>query len=93
MTLMIDTKLAALRTAPGVEQWNVYVVSLGSKLALSVLRDHPQGIRSVVLDSVSPPTKNIVEVWWTGPVAVVQENLRCLRSAALVRRGVLEARS
>ena len=34
-----------------------------------VLRDHPQGIRSVVLDSVSPPTINIVEKWWSAPAS------------------------
>ena len=34
-----------------------------------VLRDHPQGIRSVVLDSVSPPTVNIVETWWSAPAS------------------------
>jgi pimeloyl-ACP methyl ester carboxylesterase len=34
---------------------------------LIVLRDHPQGIQSVVLDSVSPPTINIVEAWWSAP--------------------------
>src|SRR5262249_13698351 len=33
------------------------------------LRDHPQGIRSVVLDSVSPPTNNIVEKWWSAPAS------------------------
>lgn len=65
--------IAELRTALGIEQWNVYGVSYGTKLALSVLRDHPQGIRSVVLDSVSPPTNNIVEVWWTAPATLFKE--------------------
>lgn len=61
--------IAELRIALGIERWNVYGVSYGSKLALTVLRDHPQGIRSVVLDSVSPPTNNIVEDWWTAPAS------------------------
>ena len=55
--------------ALGIDSWSVYGVSYGSRLALIVLRDHPQGIRSVVLDSVSPPTVNIVETWWSAPAS------------------------
>ena len=61
--------IADLRRALGIDSWNVYGVSYGSRLALIVLRDHPQGIRSVVLDSVSPPTVNIVETWWSAPAS------------------------
>jgi len=61
--------IADLRVALGIDQWDVYGVSYGSRLALTLLRDHPQGIRSVVLDSVSPPTVNIVEDWWTAPAS------------------------
>ena len=61
--------IAELRVALGIDSWNVYGVSYGSKLALIVLRNHPQGIRSVVLDSVSPPNNNIVETWWSAPAS------------------------
>ncbi|WP_062639412.1 alpha/beta fold hydrolase [Caballeronia arationis] len=61
--------IADLRVALGIDSWNVYGVSYGSRLALILLRDHPQGIRSVVLDSVSPPTVNIVETWWSAPAS------------------------
>jgi pimeloyl-ACP methyl ester carboxylesterase len=61
--------IADLKVALGIDTWNVYGVSYGSRLALIVLRDHPQGIRSVVLDSVSPPTVNIVEKWWSAPAS------------------------
>lgn len=61
--------IADLRIALGIERWNVYGVSYGSKLALTLLRNHPQGIRSVVLDSVSPPNSNIVEKWWAAPAS------------------------
>ena len=44
-----------LRLALGYGQVNLYGVSYGSRLALTVLRDFPAGIRSVVLDSVLPP--------------------------------------
>jgi pimeloyl-ACP methyl ester carboxylesterase len=61
--------IADLKVALGIDSWNVYGVSYGSNLALTVLRNHPQGIRSVVLDSVSPPTNNIVEKWWSAPAS------------------------
>jgi pimeloyl-ACP methyl ester carboxylesterase len=63
------TDIADLRVALGIDTWNIYGVSYGSRLALTVLRDHPQGIRSVVLDSVSPPTNNIAETWWSAPAS------------------------
>ncbi len=47
--------VAALRQALGVDTWNLYGVSYGTRLALTVLRDHPEGVRSVVLDSTYPP--------------------------------------
>ena len=61
--------IADLRVALGIEEWNVYGVSYGSKLALVEVRDHPEGIRSVVLDSVSPPNNNIAEDWWSAPAS------------------------
>lgn len=45
----------ALRQALGIEAWNLYGVSYGTRLALTVLRDHPEGVRSAVLDSTYPP--------------------------------------
>ena len=43
-----------LRQALGLDQINLYGTSYGTRLALTALRDHPQGIRSVVIDSVVP---------------------------------------
>lgn len=61
--------IADLRVALGIDQWNVYGVSYGTDLALHLLRAHPDGIRSVVLDSVVPPNLNIVEHWWEAPAS------------------------
>lgn len=47
--------VAELRLALGIDQWNLYGVSYGTRLALTVMRDHPQGVRAVMLDSVYPP--------------------------------------
>lgn len=44
-----------LRIALGIDKWNLYGISYGTKLALTVMRDHPAGVRSVILDSVLPP--------------------------------------
>ena len=43
-----------LRTALGYEQWNLYAVSYGTRLAQTVMRDFPGGVRRVVLDSSYP---------------------------------------
>ena len=56
--------VADLRLALGIEEWNLYGVSYGTDLALQTLRDHPEGIRSVVLDSVVPPQESAVERFW-----------------------------
>lgn len=44
-----------VRRALGIRQWNLFGISYGTRLALTVLRDHPDGVRSAVLDSVYPP--------------------------------------
>lgn len=46
----------ALIDALGYEAFNLYGISYGTRLALVIMRDHPEsGIRSVVLDSTFPP--------------------------------------
>jgi pimeloyl-ACP methyl ester carboxylesterase len=55
---------ADLRVALHITQWNVYGVSYGTDLALQLLRDYPQGIRSMVLDSVVPPQLNLIQEFW-----------------------------
>lgn len=52
--------LADLRVALGIEEWNLYGISYGTRLALTAVRDHPEGIRSVVLDSVYPPDVDLI---------------------------------
>lgn len=46
--------LAEMRVALGYKEWNVYGISYGTRLALTTMRDHPEGVRSVVIDSVVP---------------------------------------
>ncbi len=54
---------ADLRQALGLDAWNVYATSYGSYLAQTLMRDHPEGIRAVVLDSVLPTTYNVAQNW------------------------------
>lgn len=48
-----------LRQALGIEEWNLYGISYGTRLALTVMRDYPQNIRSVILDSSYPPQADL----------------------------------
>ncbi|MEU8925787.1 alpha/beta fold hydrolase [Kitasatospora sp. NPDC048545] len=56
---------ADLREALCIEQWNVFGISYGTDLALLYLREHPQGIRSVGIDGVLPPSLASGAVTWT----------------------------
>jgi pimeloyl-ACP methyl ester carboxylesterase len=47
--------VADMRLALGIEEWNLLGVSYGTRLAMTVMRDYPAGIRSVILDSPYPP--------------------------------------
>ncbi|MBI1282564.1 MAG: alpha/beta fold hydrolase [Anaerolineaceae bacterium] len=47
--------VADLRVALGYDEWNLFGISYGTRLALTVMRDHPEGVRSVIIDSVYPP--------------------------------------
>jgi pimeloyl-ACP methyl ester carboxylesterase len=47
--------LERVRTALGIETWNVYGVSYGTRVAQHYLRQYPERVRSLVLDGVVPP--------------------------------------
>jgi pimeloyl-ACP methyl ester carboxylesterase len=48
-----------LRQALGHDKLNLYGVSYGTRLALTLMRDYPQAVRSAVLDSVYPLEVNL----------------------------------
>ena len=54
--------LEDLRLLLGIREWNLIAYSYGTDLAQVVLARHPQGIRSVVLDSVLPVDMNYDEI-------------------------------
>ncbi|KOU32005.1 transporter [Streptomyces sp. WM6372] len=64
-----DTESAAdyedLRTALGVKQWNLYGISYGTHLALVSMRLHPEGLRSVGMDGILPPSRGGSAATWS----------------------------
>lgn len=58
-----------LRLALGYEAVNLYGVSYGTREELEVMRSHPDGIRSVILDSALPTDVDALAEW--GPNAAL----------------------
>lgn len=56
-----------VRAALGYDTWNLYGVSYGTELALTVMRDFPDTVRSAVLDSVVPLQADLMA---DGPVTM-----------------------
>ncbi len=52
-----------LRKALGYPKWNLVGVSYGAVLAQTLMRDHPEGVRSVVLDSTVPVNVTLADYW------------------------------
>lgn len=50
--------MALLQDEIEYTEFNLLGISYGTRLALTVMRDYPDGIRSVILDSVYPPNEN-----------------------------------
>lgn len=48
-----------IRQALGYDQWNLWGISYGTRLALTTMRDYPTYIRSVILDSSYPLEVNL----------------------------------
>lgn len=53
--------IEAVRVALGVERWNVVGVSYGTTVALELLRRHPETVRSAIIDSAYPGSRNTVD--------------------------------
>ncbi len=55
-TAALVADLEAVRSALGVERWNVWGGSYGTRVAQEYARAHPERVRSLILDGVVPPT-------------------------------------
>lgn len=51
--------MADLLQVLGYSAWNVYGISYGSRLTMTVLRDHPDIVRSIIIDGVFPPEADL----------------------------------
>jgi pimeloyl-ACP methyl ester carboxylesterase len=75
--------LDELRIALGYDRWNVLGVSNGGLATLTLMRLHPEGIRSVVLDSPnSNDTLPIVDRWRTANRLLEKVFADCAADAA-----------
>ena len=71
----------------GYDRWNLVGVSYGSRLALAMMRDYPQYIRSVILDSVYPPQADIyLDSYYNGERALAVLFAACAASASCDER-------
>lgn len=54
-----------LMRAMGLQRWNLYAVSYGTRVGLEIIRHTPQYLRAVVLDSLYPPEVNaeLADAW------------------------------
>ena len=64
-TIESANDLADLRIALGIDEWNVYGISYGTDHALTYMRMHPQGTRSVGIDGIFPPPLTGGVAAWT----------------------------
>lgn len=51
----------AVMSALGYPTYNIFGISYGTRLALEVLRTAPDGVRSVIIDGVAPPTVKLYD--------------------------------
>ncbi len=77
---------ANLREALKIEEWNVHGYSYGTDLALTFMREHPLGIRSVILDSVVPPSVATLGWAWTSVREAFDNLVRACDSQPSCRR-------
>lgn len=52
--------IEAIRQALDINQWNLFGGSYGTTLALTIMRDWPDGVRSAILDSAAPLEANVL---------------------------------
>jgi len=79
------TDIAELRQVMGYKQYNLAGVSYGTRLALATMRDHPEGLRAVILDSVYPPEVHAYESRQAGVEAAFEKLFDACRVTAYCR--------
>ena len=72
----IAADVADLAAAMGYQTYNLYGSSFGTRLALTVMRDFPDHVRSAVLDGVWPPQVNAAEARHANAAAALEALFR-----------------
>lgn len=85
-TLESADDLEDLRVALHLAKWNVYGISYGTDLALTYLRQHPDGIRSVAIDGVFPPSIAGGAAAWTSAAEGINAVFKACRDQAPCRK-------
>jgi pimeloyl-ACP methyl ester carboxylesterase len=74
----IANDLDMLRESLGYDQWDLWGLSNGGRVALEVARRHPEGVRTLVLDAAAPPQGNLIgDLWANADVAFQRLFERC----------------
>ncbi|TVR77780.1 MAG: alpha/beta fold hydrolase [Saprospirales bacterium] len=53
--------LEDLRHSLGIDQWNLYGISYGTRIAQAYMKNHPKALRSVILDSPVPVNFSLLD--------------------------------
>jgi pimeloyl-ACP methyl ester carboxylesterase len=78
--------LEDLRLALHIAKWNIYGISYGTDLALTYMREHPGGIRSVAIDGVFPPSLAGGAAAWTSAGEGITAVFRACRDQSPCRK-------
>ncbi len=79
--------VADIASAMDFDSFNLYGVSYGTRLALTVMRDFPAGVRSVVLDGVLPLQVSRYETYYAEWEAAVERFFRHCEADPACARG------
>lgn len=78
--------LADLRKVLGIREWNVLSHSYGTQLALTYMRMFPEGIRSVTVDGVVPPSQATPGWTWSSMKEAFDNIVRACAAQPSCRR-------
>ncbi|MEM7344153.1 MAG: alpha/beta hydrolase, partial [Chloroflexota bacterium] len=70
----------AIRAALGYETFNFYGVSYGTLLGLHLMQNHPDNLRTVILDGVAPPNLNFIPLVPQGTERIFSEMFQACTS-------------
>ena len=78
--------LEDLRVALHVAKWNIYGISYGTDQALTYMRRHPGGIRSVGIDGVFPPSLAGGAAAWASAAEGINAVFKACRAQSACRQ-------